>query len=98
MVYLHDHVTRVSRKNVMRWCMVVARNGSMCRVCPRSTTLVGPVFTSAGYLPEFDQPGWFSRFDRPVATHLVDGARNVGQLPEPARGDVLNLYQPRPQR
>jgi hypothetical protein len=93
-VYLHDRVTHVSRKNVMRWCMVVVRNRSICRICPRSTTMQGPVFTTADTMDEFDQPGWFSRFDRPVATHLVDSARNIGPLPEPARSDVLNLYLP----
>jgi hypothetical protein len=94
MVYLHDRVTHVSGKNVMRWCMVVARSGSICRICPRSTTIVGPVFTTADYMDEFDVPGWFSRFDRPVATPVVDSARNIGPLPEPTRTDVLNLYLP----
>jgi hypothetical protein len=97
MVYLHDRATKVSRKNVLRWCMVVTRNGSMCRICPRSTTLVGPVFTGVDYMDEFDQPGWFSRFDRPIATHLVDQARNIGALPDPARSQLLNLYLLGPQ-
>jgi hypothetical protein len=95
MVYLHDRVTKVSRKNVMRWCMVVARNGSISRVCPRSTTVVSAIFSIRGELPEFDEPGWFSRFDRPVPTKDVDAARNIGQLPEPTRTDVLDLYLPR---
>lgn len=92
MVYLHDRQTNASRKNRMRWCMVIARSGSRARVAPRSTTVPGLVFTPAGYLPEFDKPGWFSRWDLPVSTSLIDSARNIGQLPEPARGDVLALF------
>jgi hypothetical protein len=36
MVYLHDHETKASPKDVMRWCLVVALMGSQARVAPRS--------------------------------------------------------------
>lgn len=55
----------------------------------------GVVFTPAGCLPELDKDGWFSRWSLPVSTALVDGARNIGQLPEPARSDVLALFSRR---
>jgi hypothetical protein len=93
MVYLHDSVTKASEKNVLRWCMVIAVNGSQARVAPRSASVPGPIHTAAGLLPEFTMEGWFSRWSVPVATVDVDGARNIGQLPEPARSQVLGLFK-----
>jgi len=92
MVYLHDHDTKASRKDVMRWCMVVAVIGSQARVAPRSSTVRGKVFTAAGLLPEFTENGWFSKWSLPVPAQLLDDARNIGQLPEPARTQVLGLF------
>jgi hypothetical protein len=93
MVYLHDSVTKASSKNRMRWCMVIAINGSQTRVAPRSASVPGPVHTAAGLLREFTMEGWFSRWTLPVATVDVGGARNIGQLPEPARSQVLALFK-----
>lgn len=97
-VYLHDRDTQASEKNVMRWCMIVAINGSRTRVAPRSSTVRGPVFTPADLLPEFDRDGWFSRWTVPVATVVVEQARNLGQLPEPARSEVLRITARRKRR
>lgn len=97
-VYLHDHDTNASGKNVMRWCMIVAVNGSRTRVAPRSSTVRGPIFTPAGLLAEFDLDGWFSRWTVPVATAVVEEARNIGQLPEPARSEVLRITARRKRR
>jgi hypothetical protein len=91
-VYLHDHQTHASGKNRMRWCMVVAINGSQTRVAPRSSTVRGQVFTAAAEMVEFDKDGWFSRWSLPVSVNVVDSARNIGQLPEPARSAVLALF------
>jgi hypothetical protein len=92
MLYLHDHDTAASRKPVMRWCMVIALTGSTARVAPRSTSRTGKVFTSHELLPEFTEDGWFSRWALPVPRHVVESARNVGQLPEPERSAVLALF------
>lgn len=98
MVHLHDRVTHASDKNVMRWCMVLAVHGWRTRVAPRSASVPGPVHTPARVLPEITMEGWFSRWSVPVATVDVDEARNIGQLPEPARSEVLNLHRRRKQR
>ncbi len=90
-VYLHDHQTNASEKDRMRWCMVVAINGSQTRVAPRSSTVPGPVFTAAGTMP-FDKDGWFSRWSLPVSLATVCTARNIGQLPEPAQSAVRALF------
>jgi hypothetical protein len=91
-VYLHDHQTHASGKHRMRWCMVVAINGSQARVAPRSSTVRGQVFTARGEMPEFDMDGWFSRWSLPVSMAVVNAARNIGQLPEPARSAALALF------
>ena len=92
MLYLHDHDTKVSNKNVMRWCMVIAIAGSTVRVTPRSTTVRGKVFTSASLMPEFTADGWFKRYSRSVPLSLATRASNIGQLPEPERSQVLALF------
>jgi hypothetical protein len=87
-IYLHDSLLG-SRKDVMRWCMVVATSASVTRVAPRSASHSGVVFTRAGLMPEFTKDGWFSRWTVPVNSTEADDARNIGQLPEPARSGVL---------
>ena len=91
-VYLHDHDTAASPKAVMRWCMVIALAGSTARVAPRSASRTGKVFTPRGLLSEFTEDGWFSRWALPVARHVVEDARNAGQLLEPERSAVLALF------
>jgi hypothetical protein len=93
-IYLHDSLLGTS-KNVMRWCVVVASTGSITRVAPRSASSPGAIFTPAGLLPEFSKDGWFSRWTVAVDSMQADAARNVGQLPEPARSDVLRLVSRR---
>jgi hypothetical protein len=87
-IYLHD-IFLGSPKDVMRWCMVVATTGSVIRVAPRSASQSGVVFTPAGLMPEFTRDGWFSRWTVVVNSTEADQARNIGQLPEPARSGVL---------
>jgi hypothetical protein len=91
-VYLHDHDTKASPKNVMRWCMVIAIAGSTVRVAPRSASRVGKVFTPQGLLAEFTEDGWFSRWALPVPRFVAEAAHNAGQLPEPERSRILDLF------
>jgi hypothetical protein len=94
MIYLHDSLLG-SPKAVMRWCMVVATTGSTTRVAPRSASVSGVVFTPAGLLPQFTKDGWFSRWTVPVSSTDADQALNIGQLPEPARTQVLAVQRRR---
>ena len=87
-IYLHDSLLG-SRKDVMRWCMVVATSASVTRVAPRSASHSGVDLHPAGLMPEFTKDGWFSRWTVPVNSTEADDARNIGQLPEPARSGVL---------
>ena len=96
MVRLHNADTKISKDprkaQEVRWCMVIGISGSSVRVAPRSTTVKGPVFTSEKLMPEFSRDGWFKRWSVSVPKRIVDNAQNIGQLPEPARTDVLNLF------
>ena len=97
MVYLHDSVTKASKKDRMRWYLVVAIRGSTARVAPRSASVPGPIFTPANLMSEFTRDGWFSRWTIPVAAVSIEAARNIGQLPEPERSEILALVR-RPRR
>jgi hypothetical protein len=91
-LYLHDHDTKVSQKDRLRWCMVIGASGSMVQVTPRSTTSRGPVFCPAEAMGEFDKDGWFKRWRRPVPVAVANAATNIGQLREPERSQVLALF------
>lgn len=91
-LYLHDHDTKASQKDRLRWCMVVAIAGSMLRVAPRSTTVPGKVFCPAEAMVEFTKDGWFSRWTLRVPASVAASARNIGQLREPERSQVLALF------
>jgi len=91
-LYLHDHETKASDKDIMRWCMVIAITGSMLRVAPRSATNPGPVFCPAEAMKRFTKDGWFSRWAISVPVAVADAAENIGQLREPERTQVLELF------
>ncbi len=91
-LHLHDHDTKVSNKNKLRWCMVIGITGSMVQVAPRSTTSRGPVFCPAEAMAEFDRDGRFKRWRRPVPLAVANAATNIGQLREPERTQVLALF------
>lgn len=86
---ISDTVTGFSSKNVMRWWFVAAITGFSVRIVPRSATARGGVFTPASSMPEFTKDGWFRPMSLPLA--LVDAlaCRNIGQLSEPYRTQVL---------
>lgn len=88
-VYLHESVTRFSRKDRMRWCVVTAVIGRSVRVAGRSTTRTDGVPVPATVMAEFTADGWFPR--PPVRISLADAAaaRNVGRLPQPYLAQVL---------
>jgi hypothetical protein len=94
-VHLHDWDTTASKKDVMRWCMVVGITGSTARVAPRSASKSGKVFTSAELMDAFTRDGCFSRWSLPVPVSLLESVRNIGQLPEPERSQVLSLFHRR---
>lgn len=88
-LYLPDSLTRLSRKDCMRWCVVTAVFGQNVRVAGRSTTRTDGVAVAASVMAEFTKDGWFPR--PPVRISLADAraARNIGQLPDPYLFQVL---------
>jgi hypothetical protein len=94
-LYLHDRVTRLSKKDVMRWCVVVAQVGHNVRVVGRSASRRRGVFTPAGTLAEFDKDGRFWPASARVSLADTMRARNIGKLPEPYLADVLEQFRRR---
>jgi hypothetical protein len=88
-LFLHESVTRFSRKDRMRWCVVTAVVGRNVRVAGRSTTRTDGVPVPASVMPEFTADGWFPR--PPIRIALADarGARRIGCLPDPYLAQVL---------
>ena len=88
-LYLHESITRFSRKNRLRWCVVTAVFGRNVRVAGRSTTRTDGVPEPSDVMPEFTIDGWIPR--PPVRISLADAsaARNIGRLPEPYLTQVL---------
>lgn len=94
-LYLHDHVTRFSNKNVKRWCVVVALDGNGVRVVGRSASRRSGVFTPARTMPEFDLPGYFWPSSRRISSRDAASARNIGKLPERYLRQVLAQFRRR---
>lgn len=88
-LYLHESITRFSRKDCLRWCVVTAVFGRNVRVAGRSTTRTDGVSVPSAVMPEFTVDGWIPR--PPVRISLADAAaaRNVGRLPEPYLTQVM---------
>jgi hypothetical protein len=79
-LYLHDHDTGISRKDVYRWCIVTAVVGQHVRVAGRSTTREDGVPVPAEAMDEFDADGWVPRPPVRISLALASSARNIGQL------------------
>lgn len=94
-LYLHDNVTRLSKKNVKRWCILVATIGQHVRVVGRSASRRAGVFTPAGTLAEFDRDGYFWPASARISLADARRARNIGKLPEPYLSQVLAQYRRR---
>lgn len=88
-LYLHDLVTGFSRKNVMRWCVVIAVIGPSVRVAGRSTTRTDGVPVPATAMDEFDKDGWIPRPALRIALSEALAARNIGRLPSHYVDQVL---------
>lgn len=88
-LYLSDRVTRFSRKNVLRWCIVSAIVGRNVRVAGRSTSRQDGVPVPATAMPEFDADGWVPRPAMRISLADALAARNVGPLPNHYLQQVL---------
>ena len=88
-LYLHESVTRFSRKDRMRWCVVTAVIGRNVRVAGRSTSRTDGVPVPEGVMAAFTADGWFPRPTVRIALADATTARNVGRLPEPYLTQVL---------
>ena len=95
MLYLHDNVTRLSKKNVKRSYVVVATVGHHVRVVGRSASRHTGVFTPAATMPEFDRDGYFWPSSARISFGDARRARNIGRLPEPYLSQVLAQYRRR---
>jgi hypothetical protein len=88
-LYLHESITRFSRKDCMRWCIVTAVFGRNVRVAGRSTTRTDGVPVPASVMEEFTADGWIPRPAMRISLADALEARNIGQLPEPYLFQVL---------
>jgi hypothetical protein len=88
-VRINDSVTRFSRKDKLRWCIVTAVFGRNVRVAGRSTTRTDGVFIPADVKPEFTKNGWVLRPAARISLAEAANARNVGPLPDHYRDQVL---------
>jgi hypothetical protein len=90
-LYLHDHITRFSNKNVRgsraRW-QRRAGGGSLA-------SRRNGVFTPARAMPEFDLPGYFWPSSRRISSRDAASARNIGKLPERYLRQVLAQFRQR---
>lgn len=88
-LYLHDNVTRLSRKDVMRWCIVTAVIGRNVRVAGRSTTRKDGVPVPATAMDAFDKDGWVPRPAVRISLTEAHNAHNIGSLPNHYLQQVL---------
>jgi hypothetical protein len=88
-LYLHDHVTRFSRKDRYRWCIVTAVVGADVRVAGRSTTRTDGVPVPKTAMEEFDKDGWVPAPAVRVSRTDAEAALNIGPLPDHYRDQVL---------
>jgi hypothetical protein len=88
-LYLHDHVTGFSRKNVMRWCIVSSLVGPSVRVAGRSSSREDGVPVPSTAMKEFDRDGWVLRPPLRIARADALLARNIGPLPSHYLEQVL---------
>jgi hypothetical protein len=88
-IYLHDSITRLSRKDVMRWCIVSAIIGPSVRVAGRSTTREDGVPIPKTAMSEFTADGWVPRPAVRISVADARAARNIGALPEHYLAQVL---------
>ena len=88
-IYLHDSVTRLSRKDVMRWCIVSGIVGPSVRVAGRSTTREDGVQIPRTAKAEFTADGWIPRPAVRISLAEAQAARNIGALPDHYVAQVL---------
>jgi hypothetical protein len=88
-LYLHDHVTRFSKKDCYRWCVVTATVGRDVRVGGRSTTREDGVFVPQTAMAEFDLDGWIPAPALRISRADAEAARNIGPLPDHYLQQVL---------
>lgn len=88
-LYLHDHVTRFSKKNCYRWCVVTAVVGRDVRVGGRSTTREDGVPIPQTAMKEFDKDGWIPAPALRISLADAEAARNIGPLPDHYREQIL---------
>lgn len=78
---IKDRVTRFSRKDKLRWCVVTAVFGRNVRVAGRSTTRTDGVPLPEDVVAEFTKDGWVLRPAVRISLADAAAARNVGPLP-----------------
>jgi hypothetical protein len=88
-LYLHDHVTGFSRKDVMRWCIVTSIVGPSVRVAGRSSSREDGVPVPSTAMDEFDRDGWVPRPPLRIARADALAARSIGRLPSHYLEQVL---------
>ncbi|HMJ01166.1 MAG TPA: hypothetical protein VK488_15145 [Gaiellaceae bacterium] len=88
-LYLHDHVTRFSKKDTRRWCIVTAIIGGDVRVAGRSTTRQDGVPVPETAMKEFDKDGWVPSPAVRISRAEADAVQNIGSLPDHYRDQVL---------
>lgn len=88
-LYLHDvRDTGFSPKQVMRWWIVIAITGYTVRLAPRSASSRGVAVPKEAMVP-FTRDGHVPRTTATISMATATAARNIGQLPEPYRTQVL---------
>jgi hypothetical protein len=81
-----------------RWCMVVADLGFSVRALPRSASGGQGVFVPEAAMERFSEDGHFYDDPKSLPLSSLRGCDNIGQLPEPYRGQVLELARQRKRR
>lgn len=88
-LHLHDYVTRFSKKDRCRWCVVTAIVGRDVRVAGRSTTRQDGVPIPMTAMEEFDKDGWIPAPALRISRADAEAARNIGPLPDHYLQQVL---------
>ena len=82
-------MTRFSKNDKYRWCIVTAVVGRDVRVAGRSTTRQDGVAVPESAMPEFDKEGWVPAPSVRISLAEAEAAQNIGSLPEHYLQQVL---------